>query len=803
MNSSCLPVKKEEMMEEVKALNVAIVGGGPGCKAIMDMIFAQKLSQLRMKLIAVACINPKSVGYVYAREKGIYKTRNYQDVYKLKDLHMIIELTGHEEVANKISQTKPAHVRLMDHVTARLFWDVFQIEEERIAERKRAEETMRESIRRMQIAYDQSTLYAHQLNEEIAERKRAEEALKESEAKYRTQFEQALDAIFIADAKTGVLIDCNYAAAELVGRSKSELVGKHQRSLHPPEQVEGGFSGTFKEHLKEKEQQPVEAQVITKNGDIRDVSIKANIFELNGKKVLQGIFRDITDRKRAEEALRESEEKYRTVLEASPDPIVVYDMQGKVVYLNPAFTQVFGWTPEELLGKDIDYVPDENWPETQMMIDKVLVGESFSGIKSRRYTKQRNVLDVSISVATYLNRNGFPIGSVHTLRDITERKRLEARFHQATKMEAIGTLAGGIAHDFNNLLMGIQGHASLMLLHIDPSHPHFERFKRIQDFVKNGAGLTKQLLGFARGGKYEVRLTDLNELIQKSSEMFGRTKKEIKIHREYQKGIWPVEVDPGQLEQVLLNLYVNAWQAMPRGGDLYIETSDIVLDENYSEPFGIRPGNYVKISVTDTGVGMDEATQQRIFDPFFTTKDIGRGTGLGLASAYGIIKNHGGIINVYSKKGEGATFNIYLPASEKEVPIKEKKLADEILRGTETVLLVDDEDGILDVGQEMLKEIGYEVLKARGGKEAVEIYSKHKDKIDVVILDMIMPDMDGGKAYDKMKEMNPNVKVLLSSGYSINGKAGEILKRGCDGFIQKPFTMHKLSGKIREILDKV
>jgi CheY-like chemotaxis protein len=369
-------------------------------------------------------------------------------------------------------------------------------------------------------------------------------------------------------------------------------------------------------------------------------------------------------------------------------------------------------------------------------------------------------------------------------------------------MEAIGTLAGGIAHDFNNLLMGIQGHASLMLLHLDPNHPHFERFKRIEDFVKSGAGLTKQLLGFARGGKYEVKLTNLNELIQNSSEMFARTKKEIQIHRKFQKDIWPVEVDLGQLEQVLLNLYVNAWQAMPGGGDLYIQTSDIVLDEKYSEPFRIKPGNYVKISVTDTGVGMDNAIQQRIFDPFFTTKDIGRGTGLGLASAYGIIKNHGGIINVYSKRGEGTTFNIYLPASENGVPIKDKKLPDEILKGTETVLLVDDEDGILDIGEEMLKEIGYEVWIARGGKEAIEIYSNHKGKIDVVILDMIMPDMNGGKAYDRMKEINPNVKVLLSSGYSINGKAAAILKRGCDGFIQKPFTMQKLSKKIRNILDK-
>ncbi|MBE9580569.1 MAG: response regulator, partial [Proteobacteria bacterium] len=383
-----------------------------------------------------------------------------------------------------------------------------------------------------------------------------------------------------------------------------------------------------------------------------------------------------------------------------------------------------------------------------------------------------------------------------------ERKQLEAQFQQAQKMESIGTLAGGIAHDFNNVLMGIQGQASLMLLRTDPDHPHFERLIGIEDMVRNGAGLTKQLLGFARGGKYEVKPTDLNELIENTSEMFGRTKKELNIHRRHQKDIWPVEIDRGQIEQVLLNLYVNAGHAMPGGGHLYIETSNVMLDEKDTKPFGGKHGNYVKISVTDTGVGMDELTQQRIFDPFFTTREVGRGTGLGLASAYGIIKNHGGIINVYSKKGAGTTFNIYLTASGKEVTIKEKKLADEILKGTETVLLVDDEDMILDVGKDMLGEAGYKVLLARSGKEAVEVCGKQKDNIDLVIVDMIMPEMGGGEAYDRIKEINPKVKALLASGYSIDGQATEILERGCEGFIQKPFSVKELSEKIREILDK-
>ena len=373
-------------------------------------------------------------------------------------------------------------------------------------------------------------------------------------------------------------------------------------------------------------------------------------------------------------------------------------------------------------------------------------------------------------------------------------------FQQAQKMEAVGTLAGGIAHDLNNLLMGIQGNLSLILADIDPDHIFHKRLKNIEQFVESGSNLTRQLLGFARGGKYDVKPTDLNEIINKSSIMFGRTKKEITIHREGLKDIRSVNVDPGQIEQVMLNLYVNAWQAMPGGGKIFLKSANISLAEEFVGPFNLKPGHYVKVSVTDTGEGMDEVTQQRIFEPFFTTKERGRGTGLGLASAYGIIKNHEGIINVHSKKGEGTTFNIYLPASQKKVK-KEKEHSEELLKGKEVILLVDDEDMIVDVGNPMLEKLGYAILTARSGKDALEIYKKNKDKIELVILDLIMPDMGGGETFDRLREVNPDIKILLSSGYSMDGQAAEILERGCNGFIQKPFKLTLLSQKIREVLD--
>ena len=237
-------------------------------------------------------------------------------------------------------------------------------------------------------------------------------------------------------------------------------------------------------------------------------------------------------------------------------------------------------------------------------------------------------------------------------------------------MEAIGTLAGGIAHDFNNLLMGILGNATLTLMNMDPGHPGYDRLKNIEKYVQSGADLTRQLLGFARGGKFEVRPTNLNELIQRTSEMFGRTKKEITISLNLQKDIWTVDVDRGQIEQVLLNFYVNAWQAMPEGGNLHLQTANEMLDDSYIQAFSVIPGNYVRFSITDTGVGMDPNTQKRVFEPFFTTKEKGRGTGLGMASAYGIIKNHGGFINVNSEKGRGTSFTVYLPASMKTASIE-------------------------------------------------------------------------------------------------------------------------------------
>jgi CheY-like chemotaxis protein len=367
-------------------------------------------------------------------------------------------------------------------------------------------------------------------------------------------------------------------------------------------------------------------------------------------------------------------------------------------------------------------------------------------------------------------------------------------------MEAVGTLAGGVAHDFNNLLMGIQGYTSLMLFNMDPSHEHYERLRNIEQLVRSGADLTKQLVGFARGGRYEIKVEDLREVLSNVTAMFMRTRKEISVHEKYERDLYLVEIDRSQIEHAFLNLYVNAWQAMPNGGHLYVDARNIILDDSYIRLYEMEPGKYVKISVTDTGVGMDERTMERIFEPFFTTKEMGRGTGLGLASVYGIVKGHKGFINVYSQLGHGTTFNVYIPAT-KKVPENGPDVSDEIMEGGETLLLVDDEETIRKVDKEIIEALGYTVILARGGFEAIEIYSARKNEIDVVILDMIMPDLDGGRTFDTLKEIDPDVKVILSSGYGLNREAEGIMQRGCKAFIQKPFNVHALSKVVREVID--
>ena len=524
----------------------------------------------------------------------------------------------------------------------------------------------------------------------------------------------------------------------------------------------------------------------------------------------------IIKQERTEETLRKSQEEnkylyveakhaeevYRSLLNSSADAIIIYDLEGRAEYINPVFTQIFGWTLEELKGKRIPFLPEIERESTMAIIkDLVEKGTPCHGFETKRYTKDGRLLEVSISASRYDDHKGNSAGTLVILRDLSEKKKFEAHMQYVERMRAVSTLAGGIAHDFNNLMMGMLGNISLILYEIEPSHPYYGNLKNIERLIQSGSKLTKQLLGYARKGKYEVKPINLNQIVKDNSETLGRTRKNITIHRELAQDLFPVKADESQIEQVLINLYINAADAMPDGGDLFLQTMNVTHREMKNKSYDPKPGNYVLLQVTDKGTGMDEKTIERIFEPFFTTKEMGRGSGLGLASVYGIIKGHGGYIDVDSEKGHGTTFLIYLPATDQSVQ-KTMETDERIIKGDETVMLVDDEEVVIDVGVQLLKKLGYNVLEAGSGKEAIRVFSEKRDKVDIVILDMIMPDIGGGEVYDRIKEIDPKVRVLLSSGYSIDGQATDILERGCNGFVQKPFNMKVMSTKIREILNK-
>jgi len=656
--------------------------------------------------------------------------------------------------------------------------------------------------------------------EELLKRKNEElgalnTALQESEEKYRSIFDNAAEGFFQSTPE-GHFIAVNPAFAQIFGYASTEELVSTISDISQQYYVNREDRLRYMEILQEKGMvENLEFKARRKDGAAIWISNSTRAIAGKEGKIIRydGIVQNINARKLAEEALKKSEGKYRLIAENSTDVIWTMSLDGRFTYVSPSVTMHAGYTPEEAMAMTIEtYMYEEDLPWVMQVLYQEMQkprGERDERriLEIRQYKKDGALLDVEVSVAWLYDERGEIVGLQGSTRDITARKqaeearrKLEERLIQAQKMESIGTLAGGIAHDFNNLLMGIQGYASLMLMDLDVGQPHYEKLRAIEKQVASGADLTRQLLGFARGGRYDVKTADINEVLSKAAAIFGRTKKEIRMHEKYGDDLRPVDVDRGQMDQVLLNLFVNAWQAMPGGGDLFLETDNVNLDDAFVSPYEIRPGPYVKFTVTDTGGGMDEKTQQRIFDPFFTTKKMGRGTGLGLATVYGIVKGHGGMVHVDSKPGHGATFTIYLPVSEKVVE-REQKKTETIARGTETILLVDDEKVVLDVGRELLKFLGYGVYVADSGQEAIAVYLEKYRAIDLVILDMIMPGISGGETFERLREINPEIRVLLSSGYSLEGQAQQILDRGCDGFLQKPFSLEVISQKVREILD--
>jgi len=656
---------------------------------------------------------------------------------------------------------------------------------------------------------------------DVTEKKLAEQKLVEEEKRYRGLYseskrqEELYRSLLRSSADTIIIYnlegDTEFVSSSFTktfGWTFEEVKGK-QIPFIPEIEKEATAAISRELRLKRESFHNFETKRLTKDGRALDVSASGSLFyDAEGEPAgILVVLRDITERAKAEAAIRKSEKRFRELYDSISDLIMTLTLEGRFLSANKAVYDVIGYTPEEFIGS----LPSRFMKlEIRDLFDSEFLASvrkyGFHNGISSYLTKDGRKIYVEHRSALVKPEDGAPYISAIG-RDVTERvlaekriKKLQEEMLQSQKMEAIGTLAGGIAHDFNNLLMGIQGNVSLLEIHTNAEDPGYERLKNIEEYVQSGSELTRQLLGFARGGRYEVVSTDLNKLIDKEIQLFGRAKKEIEIHKKFQHGLWAVEVDQGQMGQVFLNLFVNAWQAMPMGGRLYLQTENVVFKENAPDSLSLPPGRYVKATVSDTGTGMDEATQKRIFEPFFTTKEKGRGTGLGLASVYGIIKNHGGIIDVVSREGIGTTFTLYFPATGKKTRKEKQGFEEKIVSGKERILLVDDEEKILDIGKQLLGVLGYEVVPAENGKKAIELFREDKNAFNLIILDMVMPDMGGRETFAALREISPDIKVLLASGYSIDGEASEIMAQGCNGFIQKPFSMKKLSSKIREVL---
>jgi len=523
--------------------------------------------------------------------------------------------------------------------------------------------------------------------------------------------------------------------------------------------------------------------------------------------------------------LEASEKKYQYIVDNSPDLIFTLDENFCFSFANQQFETLLGYLPLELKGSPFDTILHEDdrcklarlfqtaGPPTRELSPGCNIALNLrfkkAGVKENRHDPYSALafMEMKASILTPQDIESpqeFK-GIYAVARDVTERIRLEAQLRQAQKMEAIGTFASGIAHDFNNILMSIQGYASLVKIGFDSESEEYKRLSNIDEYVHNGAEMTRQLLDFSRKNSRQAPITlNINYLLKTSARMFGRTRKDIIIREELDKNIWPIVVDEIQINQVLMNLFVNAWHAMPKGGRITVKSQNVVIETEQAKKFGLdKADDYIRVCVADTGTGMDKETLSRIFDPFFTTKTPGQGTGLGLATAYGIIKAHKGTFQVKSSPGKGSIFTFFLPA------VKDRAYTDHVLPSTENkgrlisgkgrVLLVDDEKEVIEVCKEMLEALGYEVLVAAAGDQAVSLVQNDVKGIDLMILDVVMPGMDGVQTYDAVRHLNPDLRVLVCSGLAPKKDIRQMIDNGCKDFLLKPFDIAKLSEKIESV----
>ena len=775
-----LHMRRAQLLEGVPTRNVAIVGGGPGCKAIMDIIFAETLSQLRMKLIGVASRNPKAVGYLYAREKGIYTTTHYRDLYRLKDLHMIIELTGSDEVAHEIARTKPAHINLMDHVAALLFWDVFHIEEQRITERRRSEE---------------ATKLAH--------------------TELRQIFETSADGMRVIGRDFN-LLRVNKTFARMAGMMKEDISGKKCYDIFP-----GPLCHTAECPMIRLlgGEEAVECEVEKERCDGTKISciVAATPFQGPDGELIGIVedFRDISERKQSEEALRESEEKFRALVESSIDGIVVVQ-ENKIVFANQKTLEMFGYdSADDMVGQVFTTFVSPKYHD--MIIQWGIAKEKGQNVPSRyefkalRKSGAEFDAELSLSTITYQGH----LASQGVVRDVTESKladkekeRLEFRLQQAQRMEAVGSLAGGVAHDLNNILSGIVSYPDLMLMRIPEDSPLRKPISTMKESGKKAAFIVQDLLTLARRGLATTEVANLNDIISEylispEHQKLKLYHPDVEVQTHLEMSLLNILGSPVHLSKTVMNLVSNAAEAMAVGGNILISTENRYVDRPIRGYDEVEEGDYVMLTVSDTGVGIPSEEIGRIFEPFFTKKKLGRsGTGLGMAVVWSTVKDHNGYINVQSAEGQGTTFTLYFPATRQQLVKGQSPLnVQDYMGNGQSILVVDDVREQREIAFTILSELGYSVTTVSSGEEAVE--HMQKNAVDLLLLDMIMdPGIDGLDTYKKILQLHPGQKAIIASGFSETHRVKEAQRLGAREYVKKPYTLEKIGVVVKAELEK-
>ena len=647
--------------------------------------------------------------------------------------------------------------------------------------------------------------------------------LAKSEDKYKRLFEEAKNGILMLDADTGMIIDANPYILGALGYTKNEIINKKIWEIGP-------FKDVLASQLSFKELQSKEyiryddLPLETKGGKKKEYEFISNVYLDGGRKIIQCNIRDDSDRKTAEalrirlsqqeqqqqlqqeQQLKVFNKQLNSIINAIGEPFFIKNAASVFLFVNDSLCDILGVDRKDIIGKTLG----ESLPADQMDVflknDKEVINSGLENISEENLTgRNGKLLDIVTSKTRYINEEGskFLVGVIH---DITEHKKLENQLLQSQKMESLGTLAGGIAHDFNNLLTVIKGNLYLAKNNINGEKSASVEHNEIEKAANRAAELTKQMLLFSRQQPMNPTNLDLNEVVRDVLKMVHRIiGEDIKIATDLQDGLWNIVSDKTKNEQVIMNLAVNARDAMPNGGILVIKTENVAKEEGYlPEEKNSYPGKFIKLSIRDSGCGMSKDIVERIFEPFFTTKGIGKGTGLGLSVVFGIVKQAKGWINVNSEPGKGSTFNIYLPAAPATKTVNKEKIIEvKDLKGRgERILIVEDEPGIRKLLQGILSGNGYTILSSGSASEALEIFIREKNNIDIVFSDIVLPDRNGLELVKELLSINPGLKIILSSGYMDEKSQSEIIHNSGYVFIQKPYELEVLLSVVKEVLSK-